>query len=196
MIWLLGGYLWLFVHRPFEVWPSLGALQVERGYVLVMVLVWLVTPNKVALPNRVHLALAFFTAVLTAAWLLGPYADNPVCKDVVENYFKVVVFYVLVVTTVRDEKGLRLLVLMYLGAVGLYMAHSALEFVNGRYQWRMGVRRMIGVDVTYSDPNAFATTLLYALPLTLPFWLERPRRLPRWLLLGFCLAACGCILLT
>ena len=22
MIWLLGGYLWLYVHRPFEVWPS------------------------------------------------------------------------------------------------------------------------------------------------------------------------------
>ena len=25
MIYLLIGYMWLFVHRPFEVWPWLGA---------------------------------------------------------------------------------------------------------------------------------------------------------------------------
>ena len=31
MIWMLGGYMWLFVHRPFEVWPWLGDLQIERA---------------------------------------------------------------------------------------------------------------------------------------------------------------------
>ena len=36
MIWLLGGYMWLFVHRPFEVWPALGSLQIERGYMFVV----------------------------------------------------------------------------------------------------------------------------------------------------------------
>ena len=30
----------------------------------------------------------------------------------------------LVITTVRDERGLRLLILLFLGAIGLYMAHS------------------------------------------------------------------------
>jgi O-antigen ligase len=196
MIWLLGGYMWLFVHRPFEVWPSLGALQIERGYMLVMLLAWAVTPGKGGLPNRIHAALTFFTLVLAASWLCSPYADMPGVSDVVENYFKVAVFYVLVVTTVRDERGLRRLVLLYLAAISLYMAHSLLEFTRGRYEWRMGIRRMVGVDVTFGDPNAFATTLLYALPLTLPFWFERPRRLPRALLLGFSLAACACILLT
>ena len=27
MIWLLGGYMWLFVHRPFEIWPVLRQLD-------------------------------------------------------------------------------------------------------------------------------------------------------------------------
>ncbi len=27
MIWLLGGYMWLFIHRPFEVWPWLGIVD-------------------------------------------------------------------------------------------------------------------------------------------------------------------------
>jgi O-antigen ligase len=196
MIWLLGGYMWLYVHRPFEVWPSLGAMQLERGYMLVMILVWLVSPGKTFRANRLHVALLFFSVVTVVAWLLSPYADKPGCLDVIENYAKVAVFYFLVVTTVRDEKGLRLLVLMFLGAVGLYMAHSILEFINGRYQWRQGIRRMIGVDVTYADPNAFASTLLYTLPMLLPFWLERPRRIPRTLIIGYLLAALGCIMLT
>ncbi len=196
MIWLLGGYMWLFIHRPFEVWPALGALQIERGYMLVMILVWMVTPGKSGLSNRIHAALGGLTLALLAAWLLSPYADMDGVTDVVESYFKVAVFYVLVVTTVRDERGLRRLGLAYLGAVSLYAAHSLLEFVGGRHEFRQGISRMIGVDVTYSDPNAFASTLLYSLPLALAFWLERPRRLPRILMLGFFGAICGCILLT
>jgi O-antigen ligase len=195
MIWLLGGYMWLFVHRPFEVWPGLGALQIERGYMFVMLLAWLLA-DKGGLPNRIHVALTFFTLVLAVGWALSDYSQAPGVSDVVENYFKVAVFYVMVVTCVRDERSLRLLLLMFLGAVGLYMAHSFLEFTRGRIQWRQGISRMVGVDVTFSDPNAFATTLLYALPLTLPFWYERPRRVPRALLLGFTFLACTCILLT
>jgi O-antigen ligase len=196
MIWLLGGYMWLFVHRPFEVWPALGEIQIERGYVLLMLVAWLVSPGKGLVFNRVHLALAVFTLTVAAGWVLSPYADMPGCADVVENYFKVIVFYLLVVTTVRNERDLRLLVLLFVSAVGLYMAHSMVEFLHGRYQWRMGTRRMIGVDVTYGDPNAFASTLLYTLPLLVPFWKEQPRRIPRFMLIGFALACCGCILLT
>jgi O-antigen ligase len=196
MIWLLGGYMWLFVHRPFEVWPALGAMQIERAYMIVLILAWLVAPGKGFVLNRIHVALALFTAVLLSAWVLSPYADKPGCLDAVENYVKVSVFYFLVVTTVRDERGLRLLVLLFLASVSLYMTHSILEMLNGRYQWRMGIRRMVGVDLTFSDPNAFASTLLYTLPLTLPFWREQPRRIPRFVLVGYTLAVCFCILMT
>jgi O-antigen ligase len=194
MIWLLGGYMWLFVHRPFEVWPVLGVLQLERAYMLMMIVVWFATPRKAWLPNRMHAALAFFTLALTVGWLASPYMDKSV--DLVENYFKVAVFYILVITTVRDEDGLRRLVQLYLLAVGLYMVHSLREYMAGRMQWRMGTSRMIGVDETFSDPNAFASSLLYALPLTLPLWADRPGTLTRLALLGFTGIACLCILLT
>jgi O-antigen ligase len=188
--------MWLYIHRPFEVWPALGMLQLERGYMLVMILAWLVSPGKGVTVNRIYGALVFFAMALLASWVSSPYADKPGPTEVVDNFAKVAVFTLLVVTSVRDEKSLRLLALLFLAAVGLYTAHSFYEFLCGRYQWRMGTRRMIGVDVTFSDPNFFASTLLYSLPMTLPFWNERPRRLPRWLLLGFVLLALGCILLT
>src|ERR1019366_3132589 len=87
-------------------------------------------------------------------------------------------------------------VFLFLTGTGLYMLHSLWEFMHGRIQWRMGISRMIGVDITYSDPNAFASTLQYTLPLLIPFWREQPRRMPRWFVLGYGVCAVMCILLT
>ena len=56
MVWMLGGYMWLFVHRPFEVWPWLGDFQIERIYMLLMIAFWAVQPNKGWLSNRLHVA--------------------------------------------------------------------------------------------------------------------------------------------
>src|SRR5690242_10752426 len=117
MIWLLGGYMWLFIHRPFEVWPALGTLQIERVYMIAMLLVWLVSPKR-WLPNRNHWVTAVFSGFLLLSWLLSPYMEQPICAGTVEDFFKVIVFYLLVVTTVRDERSLKLLVTLFLGAVG------------------------------------------------------------------------------
>jgi O-antigen ligase len=194
MLWLLGGYLWLFVHRPFEYYPLLGDLQLERGYMLLLLGCWVVTPNKAWQPNRLYAAFLAFTAALLFCWFASPYRDQ--CWDTVENYLKVTVFSFLLVTTVRDERGLRQILMMYLCAVGVYMVHSMLEFLHGRHEWRQGISRMIGVDVTFRDPNAFASTLLLALPLTLPFYRTATTlwtRLPLYLFTGM---AAVCIVLT
>jgi O-antigen ligase len=196
MIWLLGGYMWLFIHRPFEVWPWLGDLQIERVYMILMIVYWAVQPNKGWLPNRIHAALAFFLLVLTAGWLASPYSALPASQEVVENYWKIIVFYSLVVTSVRDASGLRTLVVIFLVAVALYAGHSLVEYGNGRYQWRMGISRMMGVDATFGDPNAFAAGLVYALPLTLPFWAERPAAWVKALLVAFTGLVVMCVLLT
>lgn len=196
MIWLLGGYMWLYVHRPFEIYPSLGALQFERGYMFLMLVSWLVYPGKGISFSRMHAAVGLFLVALLGSWMSSPFANRPGCWETCDNTLKVLVFYFLMVTTVRDEKGLRLLVLLFMVATGLYVSHSFYEHLCGRYQYRMGVARMMGVDVTYGDPNAFASTLLYTLPLLIPFWNETPRRVPRWLLVGYALLACYCIFRT
>src|SRR4051812_3240245 len=70
MRWLLIGYMFLFIDRPFEVWPWLGDLRFERVYMLVTLAVWAVYPYKRWLPNVQHAAYAGFAAAVAAAWLM------------------------------------------------------------------------------------------------------------------------------
>src|SRR5262249_17929987 len=128
MTWLLGGYVWLYLHRPFEYWPWLGDLQIERAYVLFTLACWVAYPHKRWITNRLHAGIIPFTFVLLLCWVVSPY-PNPGDK-VWENHWHVLVFFVLMVTTVYDEKNLRLLLRIYLAALFLYMGHSLLEYLN------------------------------------------------------------------
>ncbi len=218
MIWLLGGYMWLFIHRPFEEWPWLGAMHVERVYMILTILCWATAGDKQWISNRLNAAFAFFWAVLLASWIFSPYSAQG--GPTVEDYFKVAVFYVLVMSTVRSEKDLKLLLMMFVGAMALYLAHSLREYHNGRGEWRMGTWRMVGVGVSGSDPNSFGATVLYSLPVVFPLWFldkrgQAPRQISsslgfdgsargqspfsrrlRWALVGYVGLAVNCILLT
>lgn len=187
--------MWLFIHRPFEVWPALGTLQIERCYMILMLLIWLFSP-KGLVRNRNHWVTAIFSILLLLTWLVSPYMSETRCSGTVEDYFKVLVFYVLVVTTVRDERDLKRLITMFIGAVGLYMLHSLREYLCGRYEYRMGIRRMLGVDTSFGDPNSFAGSLLNTLPLALSLWMDKPSKGMRRLLAWYTAGTCVCIALT
>src|SRR5207253_6282664 len=111
-----------------------------------------VWPGKRWLPNRQHLAYLAFIAAVLFAWLLSPWAETG--QIAVENYLKLVVFYLLIVTFVHDEASLRRLVVAFLAVMAVYMLHSFREYLGGRYTYRMGIARMIAVDTTLGDPNS------------------------------------------
>src|SRR5215210_7614808 len=83
MRWLLIGYMFLFIDRPFEVWPWLGDLHVERVYMLFTMGVWAVYPNKRFLPNSQHAAYFAFGAAVLFAWAVSPWSayGQPVVED-------------------------------------------------------------------------------------------------------------------
>src|SRR5688572_4298238 len=72
--------------------------------------------------------------------------------------------------TVRDTRGLQLLVVAFLGVLALYMLHSLREYVGGRHVFRMGIARLVGVDSSLNDPNSFGGSIVYALPFALYLW--------------------------
>ena len=194
MHWLLIGYMFLFIHRPFELWPLLGDLHVERVYMLGMMAAWAVWPGKRWVPNLQHLAYLAFATAVAFCWVLSPWADQG--QVVVENWFKILVFYVLLVSSVQDEKGLRRLAAGFLMVMGVYMMHSLREFVGGHYTFRMGIVRMIGVDSSLGDPNSFGASIVFALPFARAFWQSCRSRWVRPALSGYLMLSVGCILLT
>ena len=193
MIWLLGGYVLLYIHRPFEVWSILGDIHLERLYMLGMLFFWAFFAKKRWPVNRMSRAVILLYAVITFSWLASPFAAAGTSTFV--DFCKVGVFYLLVVTTVDTEKKLRQLVIFYLAALAIYMTHSLVEFGLGRHVYRMGTIRMIGVDESYGSPNSFAATLVYSLPLLLPFFYQAKswRNPLPWFVLGEIVL---CVLLT
>jgi O-antigen ligase len=202
MLYLLYGYMFLYIHRPFEVWTVLATIQIERVYVVGCLIAlfayggrtWTRTPHNVALP--------LFVSSMLASYLTGKYPDQGYAT--IDKYLKMSVFYVLVLSVVGDARMLRKLLIGFFVVMSIYLAHSLVEYRNGRHEYRMGIVRMIGVDETNGEPNAFAATIVYSLPLILPLW-RRPRRpdgatrrLPRLrlFLAGYVALGLLCILLT
>ena len=75
MVWLLIGYMWLFIHRPFEVWTWLARIHIERVYMIAVILCWLLMAPATPPPNRLHWRYLAFIIVMLASWLLSPYQD-------------------------------------------------------------------------------------------------------------------------
>lgn len=99
MVWLIIGYMYLFIHRPFEIWPSLGDLRIELLYMMVMCGYWLVAARKEWLPNVLHFAYGAFAFAALASWAMSPWASFG--ADTMDRYYKLLVFYVILVTSVR-----------------------------------------------------------------------------------------------
>ena len=193
MTYLLIGYMWLFVHRPFEVWPWLGELHIERIYILVTLAYW-VTQPKTWTANRVNVGAACLAASITLSTLLGPLGSFASIEA--QNWYKLLFFYVLVMTSVREYDDFKVLVIGFVAILGLYELHSLREYFNGRGQERMGIWRMVGVDASLGDPNSFAASVNYGIPMLLPVAALVSKRWQKWAIGGLLMLAVTCIVLT
>jgi hypothetical protein len=196
MIYLLIGYIWLFVHRPFEVWPVLADYRLERIYMIAAILCWALFGKKKWIPNPLHWAFFAFSGAVFLCWVASPWSGEERSQLVVENCFKQLVFYILLVTIITTEADLKKVCLAFLGVMGMYMVHSLREYKAGRHYYRMGIARMIGVDQAMNDPNTFAASIVYSLPLAAAFWMCLPTRKARALLIGYAALSTLCVILT
>ena len=187
-------WLHVSVHPPaIRVLAVLGDLHVERLYVAGAFAFWLLQPKRWP-PNPQHLAYAAFAFAVGLCWMMSPFMDEG--EQVVEDWFKILVFYLLFVTVVNDEKTLRQMALGFVFVMGVYMSHSFKEYLSGRYTFRMGIPRMIGIDTSQGDPNSFGASIVFALPFAALFWNTSKSKLIRFgVVMYLCLSA-GCILLT
>src|SRR5262245_4327255 len=194
MLWVLLGYMFLFIHRPFEVWPVLGDFRIERVYILCAAVLLALAPGKRWLPNWQHVAHFGFAAAVLLCWMMSPWMDRG--QHQVEDWFKILVFYCMLVVAVSDEKKLKFMVVGFVVIMFIYQSHSLLEYCRGRHVYRMGIPRLIGVDTTLGDPNSFGNGVVYALPVVSALWLSKPSRWLKLLLAAHVALSVVCIGLT
>ncbi len=194
MIYWLIGYMWLFIHRPFEVWPWLGDLHIERVYMLLMLGYWSFFVQKTWTHNRINPAILLLFLSMAVSTVFSNYVDFSSVS--VQNWLKILVFYVLLMSSVRGEDELKMIVISFVCIMALFEIHSLYEYSCGRGVYRMGIWRMIGVGTSLSDPNSFAASVNYGIPLLLPVMMLNKTRFRRVLTIGCLGIAVLCIILT
>jgi len=193
MIWVLIGYMWLFLHRPWEIWPALTTIRLERTYMILAIVCWLLSRLSLPSRNRLHPWFLLFVVVTLVSWLVSPY--QAAGDGTVDKCLKYGVFYVLLVTSVRNEREVRIMVAGYLAVMTLLMAHSLREYFLGRTVFRQGFGRLIPVGRNF-DFNDLAGLIVCALPLAWPLWRHWSALWRRGLLLAYLGLSCYCIVLT
>ncbi len=184
----------MFVHRPFEVWPALGEWHMERVYMIFALCCWLASARKTIPKNQLNWAIIALVAGVICSSVCSLVAPFP--NPGVENWLKVALLYFLIITTIGDEHDLKSILVAFVIIMAVYMGHSMREYFNGKGVFRMGTWRMVGVDTSFSDPNSFSATIVYALPMLYPLWRCSENHWHRILLGLYAVLSVACVLLS
>lgn len=155
-------YLFLYIERPWESIRHLEGVRIERYFAILMLIVAFLNRKFLIVRSPTN---KYIYGLLLIHFLLAPFAFNPM--DAVGagiEYSKMVILYMLILSVVEDELSLKIVVKAFVFSMMFYALHSLWEYHNGRYEYRMGISRMVGVDSTFNDPNAFGASIVLSLP--------------------------------
>jgi hypothetical protein len=173
----------------------MGTLRIERMSMIFIVIAWLTVAEKQLTENKINFAVFLFALSMTLATLMSPYT-NIFDSGGYQNWMKYLVFYVLVMTSVKKEDDLKILVTAFVICFFIYMLHSYREYLCGRYTFVMGTKRLIGVDSTMNDPNGFGASMVICLPFLLPLVTLFKKKWHYVFMISYILLSIRCIQLT
>lgn len=187
-------YIFLLTERPWESVRFLHGIPIERPYAIIMILVALISSKFKVLtaPSSkwVYLLLALHVALIQFSFEPDSAIDQTI------EYAKKVLLFVLILGVAEDEISLKVLIQAFLFSMLFYMLHSLLEYYNGRHVWRMGISRMVGVDLTHNDPNAFGASVVLSLPFVYALVKNEISPGLRKVYYGYCALAVLCVVAT
>lgn len=170
MIWWLVGYMILFIYRPFEIWPILATIRLERIYFIAMLVAALASGRIGFRSHPIHFGVLLMVIAVLFSWVSSPWSGTEAAKVGVLDWLKVVGFYVVATTICKDKRDLDIFVIGLCVAVGLMLFHSVYEGFCGRYSYSMGVRRLLGINTTFRHPNALAGLTVITIPYAAYVW--------------------------
>ncbi|NQT83016.1 O-antigen ligase family protein [bacterium] len=194
MLYLVCGYLVLFIIRPFENW-DFGAIRIERIYGIFMLSAFLLSRQRQNIRCPQTTAVFAFLGAIGISFIFSYVPDLawvPFYK-----YATLVLFYVVILGTMNNEDKLRTFVLVYICAMAAYQLLSLREYLFfGRGSWDGGIWRMVGYDRTFGGPNSVAASIAYSMPFLLGLLRGNPRGRIRLAVAAYSVLGFACIVLT
>jgi probable O-glycosylation ligase (exosortase A-associated) len=163
-------YAALFILRPGEAYPILGALHLERVIGMLTLsgifLGMLRRKGSIALdisPQSKWLWLFTGSIILSIpfSYWIGHSVDTFI------DMLKIVAFYIMVVYLVNSRRRLKIFVWTYLALVGYLGISSLLGYYSGDALFAQGIDRAVGATSAGGGANELGTTLASILPLFL-----------------------------
>jgi len=187
-------YIFLFIERPWESVRYLQGVPIERPFALIMIVLAFLNGRLRIISSPTN---KWVYGLLLLHFLLSPFAFKPeFAFDQGIEYAKMVLLYLLILALSDDERCLKLIVKAYVFSMMFYVAHSLWEYHNGRHDFKMGITRMLGVDSTFNDPNAFGASVVLSLPIVYALFRSEPNKMVRNAFKVYALLAVICIVLT
>ena len=187
-------YIFLIIERPWESIRYLEGWPIERVFAIVMIIIAFLNHKFKIVSSPTN---KWVYGLLLLHFILSPFAfDTGFAFEQGVEYAKMVVLYLLMLSVADDEESLKILIKAYVFSTMLYAAHSLWEYHNGRYVWRMGISRMIGVDETFNDPNSFGASIVLSFPFAYALLRTELSTKMRKLYYAYFFLAVTCVVLT
>ena len=186
---LLSIYVWWFAATPDQRFPLVTEIYFERILVVALFIACLANARKGRLSRAGVVLLLLFFAWCELSYALSPYQHFIFAERWQAEYWKIVVFVVLVVFALGDEQLTRRFLLGTAIALFIYQVHSQLDFQRGgSYVYQQGLRRMAGVwsGGGIGAANAWGVLSLITLPFAVQ-WRDLTAS-PRWRHVGIVMA--------
>ncbi|MGH9414676.1 MAG: O-antigen ligase family protein [Terriglobales bacterium] len=179
--------------QPGQLYPIFHALHTERIMVAVTIVMVVVRGYKLVFPKLAQRMLLFYGACL-ASVPLAFWLSNSITS--VWDFGKTMILSMLLMALTTSRRRLRAVLLTFSGLVGYLAATGLLQYVEGTYQVRMNVDRLVGLTSASANPDSLGLTIATALPIAFLFTLRGNAGWLRWTMRGLCGLLLTSLLLT
>jgi O-antigen ligase len=207
VFWAFQAYLFLTFSAIDEEWRRVGALRPRLVLACLILLAlggrllspspwsdgprpW--RPRMPAAPGAVWLGLFLGAGVLSVLWAYDGRLAWPV---MVETATRIALFFVALLV-LHGRRQVLLTLLVVVAAHAFYLLRSFTEYLAGRHDFTMGVKRMLGAGTSTADPNSFAATVVFAVPLVVWVLVETRARWLRFCTASYLLLGAICVVLA
>jgi len=158
-------YYVVLVVNPGVVWPQLAALHADTllaGFLLVSLVIHkkLKGERFIFLQERMSLLLMLMVMALALSVPGSVWPSNSV--KTLTDFLRTIMYYLLIVNIVTDEKRLKGFIWMFILANGYDAISSAIAYFGGSLMFAQGIDR--AESLSGADPNTLAVNLDLAIP--------------------------------